>query len=59
MSKYKVTLNELERIGNCAKFERDKITREQISKALYRETAGATQQERTEIINKLYDRRDH
>lgn len=54
--KYKLTINEIERSGNIAKLERDGFTREQISKTMYKETAGASQQERTKIMSELFER---
>jgi methylmalonyl-CoA mutase N-terminal domain/subunit len=57
MSKYKININELEKKGGAEKLHRDGYTREDISKALYRETDGASQRQRQDIMNKLYDKR--
>lgn len=57
MSKYKININELERKGGAEKLQRDGYTREDISKALYRETDGASQRQRQDIMSKLYDKR--
>ena len=57
MSKYKISINELERKGGAEKLRRDGYTREDISKALYRETDGASQRQRQDIMSKLYDKR--
>ena len=59
MTKYKLTIGEIERSGNIAKLERDGFKREDIMKTMYKETAGATQREREQIVSKLYDRKDH
>lgn len=55
-TKYKLTMNDIERSGGIAKLERDGFKREQIMKTMYKETAGATQREREQIVSKLYDR---
>ncbi len=55
-SKYKITINDIERSGGIAKLERDGFKREEIIKTMYKETAGASQQERERIVSKLYDR---
>ena len=55
--KYKLTLNELQRPGNINKLERDGFTSEQIHKVLFKETDGISRQERTQLMEKLYDRR--
>ena len=56
--KYKLTINEIERTSNVHKLERDGFTKHEIFGALYKETAGATQQERERIVGKLYDRKE-
>ena len=56
--KYKLTINEIEKQSNCHKLERDGFSKEQIHKVMYRETAGASQREREQIINRLYDRKE-
>lgn len=55
--KYKLTINEIQRQGNIHKLERDGFSKEAIMKTMYKETAGASQRERENIISKLYDRR--
>lgn len=57
MQKYKLTLNEIDKKGNIDKLKRDGFNNEQIHKAMYRETVGASQREREQIMNKLHDRR--
>ena len=54
--KYKLTMAHIDTVSNVHKLERDGFTKEQIHKVMYRETAGATQREREQIISKLYDR---
>lgn len=58
MTKYKLTMNEIDKASNIHKLERDGFTKEQIMKTMYRETAGASQREREQIIGKLYDRKE-
>ncbi len=58
MPKYKLTINEIERTSNIHKLERDGFTKEQIMKTMYKETDGASQRERENIIGKLYDRKE-
>ena len=57
MNKYKINLNELERQGGIDKLRRDGFTNEQIHKAMYHETDGATRQQREKLMEKLHDRR--
>lgn len=56
MAKYKLTINHIEQASGIHKLERDGFTREDIHKVMYRETDGANTQERTRIMEKLYDR---
>jgi hypothetical protein len=56
--KYKLTISDIDKAQNIHKLERDGFTKEQIMKTMYRETDGATQRQREEIVSKLYDRRD-
>lgn len=58
MPKYKLTINDIERSGGIAKLERDGFKREQIMKTMYKETAGAPQDVRTEIVDKLFNRQE-
>lgn len=58
MSKYKLTLNDIDKASNIHKLERDGFSKETIHKVMYKETEGASQQERTRIIEKLYDRKE-
>lgn len=55
-TKYKLTINDIERAGGIAKLERDGFKREQIMKTMYKETEGATREQREKIVSKLYDR---
>ncbi len=55
--KYKLTMNDIQKASNIHKLERDGFTKEQIMKTMYKETSGATQREREQIISKLYDRK--
>lgn len=54
--KYKLTLKMIETVGEIAKLERDGFTREQISKTMYRETDGASQDYRNKIFTNLHER---
>lgn len=56
--KYKLTIAHIDKASNIHKLERDGFTREQITKVMYKETEGASRQERTQIISKLYDRKE-
>jgi hypothetical protein len=58
VSKYKLTLNDIDKASNIHKLERDGFSKETIHKVMYKETEGASQQERTRIIEKLYDRKE-
>ena len=54
--KYKITINHLEQSAGIHKLERDGFKREDIVREMYRQTDGANTQERTRIMEKLYDR---
>lgn len=58
MTKYRLTINDIERQGGIAKLERDGFSREKIFKTMYKETEGASKLEREKIVSTLYDRRD-
>lgn len=58
MPKYKINLNHLETRHGIAKLERDGFTRETIMKTMYKETDGMKQQDRTQLVSKLFDRRE-
>ncbi len=58
MSKYRLTMNDIEKASNIHKLERDGFSKETIMKTMYKETAGASQREREQIISKLYDRKE-
>jgi hypothetical protein len=57
MTKYKIKLNDLEQKGGVDRLKRDGFTREDISKAMYKETSGADQRVRENIMSKLHDKR--
>ena len=59
MPKYQIKPHHLEDKGGCERLKRDGFTREQISKALYKITDGAKQQERTKIMDNLYHQDRH
>lgn len=52
----KITPATLENEGGIAKLESDGHTRESIHKAMYNITDGASTQQRTDIMKKLYRR---
>lgn len=54
--KYKMNINHIDSKHGIHKLERDGFTREQIIATMYKETKGAKQSERTELIQNLYDR---
>lgn len=58
MTKYRISLNDIEQQGGIAKLERDGFKREEIMKTMYKKTEGASTSERQEIVSKLYDRRE-
>lgn len=56
MSKYKISIKDIESSGGIAKLERDGFNNEQIHKAMYRETDGASTEQRRKIMSQLYQR---
>ena len=56
--KYKLTMNDIQKASNIHKLERDGFSKETIMKTMYKETSGASQREREQIISKLYDRKE-
>lgn len=56
MKKYNIKLNDLEKQGGIDRLKRDGFNREDISKALYKETEGASQRTREEIMSRLHDK---
>lgn len=56
MSKYKISITDIESSGGIAKLERDGFSNEQIHKAMYDKTDGATTQQRQKIMRELYQR---
>lgn len=57
-SKYKLTMAHIDKASNVHKLERDGFTKTEIHKVMYRETTGASQREREQIISKLFDRKE-
>lgn len=56
-TKYQINERHLSEKHGIARLERDGFSREQISKAVYANTPGCKQSERTALIKKLYDRK--
>ena len=56
--KYKLTMNDIQKQSNIHKLERDGFSKETIMKTMYKETAGASQREREQIISRLFDRKE-
>lgn len=54
--KYKISINDLETRHNVNKLERDGFSRQQIVDAIYKHTDGASQQQRTKMLDMVYDR---
>lgn len=54
--KYKITPRMLEEKGAIQQLRHDGFTKEQVSKQMYKLTAGATTQQRNAIMSKLHDR---
>ncbi len=57
-SKYKVKLSDLERQGGVQKFERDGIRRAEFMRVLHKETEGMKRDEKSEFVERLFDRRE-
>lgn len=57
MAKYTIKLNDLEKQGGVERLVRDGFKREDISKALYRETDGARDETRQKIMSQLHDKK--
>ena len=56
--KYKLTDSLLDTRGGIVKLEKDGFTREVIHKQMYALTNGMDHRKRTELMKKLYDRRN-
>jgi hypothetical protein len=56
MAKYQISLSDLQRQGGIVKLQRDGFNKEQIFKSMYKQTAGATTEQRQELVSKLFDR---
>lgn len=54
--KYKLTPQHLESHGEIRKLEADGFTRAEIHKQMYKITDGATQKERTQLMQNMYYR---
>lgn len=58
MAKYKIKMSDLDKTGGIHKFERDGFKRAEIMKRLHQETRGASREEKQEIVERLFDRRE-
>ncbi len=58
MSKYQISLTDLDTRHGIAKLERDGFSKEQIMKTMYKKTEGMPQDNRTELVSKLFDRKE-
>lgn len=56
--KYRLTFKDIDRTGGIARLDCDGFNRHEIHDIMYKETKGAKQSERTEIIEKLYNREE-
>ena len=54
--KYNIKIQDLEQRHNVQKLEQDGFNREKIIESMYKLTDGMPQSQRTDLINKLYDR---
>lgn len=54
MPKYQIKPHHLEDKGGCERLRHDGFTREQISKAMYKLTDGASQEYRTKLMDNLH-----
>ena len=58
MPDYKMTLRDLESQGGIHRLDRNGLNLEKVMKRMYKLTDGATTEERTKIVENLYDRRE-
>lgn len=56
MTKYKININHLDSKHGIHRLERDGFSREKIIKTMYKITEGMSTPQRTELMNRLYDR---
>ncbi len=56
MPKYNPSLSDLESVGGCEKLERDGFTKPEIFKHLYRCAGDMPDDQRREVVDKLYKR---
>ena len=56
MPRYQISLSDLQRQGGIAKLQRDGFNKEQIFKSMYKQTQGASTEQRQELVSKLFDR---
>ncbi len=56
-TKYKINEQHLDTQHGIHKLTRDGFTRHDIIKAMYQHTSGVSQQDRTKLVQQLYDRR--
>lgn len=56
--KYKITAKDILRQGGIKRLERDGFKKDVVLREMYRVTDGMSQQQRTEVVNKLFDRRN-
>lgn len=56
-TKYQITERHLSERHGIARLERDGFTRQQISRAIYANTPGCNQRERTDLMRNLFDRK--
>lgn len=58
MAKYTPTIKDFESRHGISKLERDGFSREQIMKTMYQKTEGMNQADRTQLVSKLFDRKE-
>ncbi len=56
--KYTLKMSHILEQSGVHKLERDGFTKGEIHKVMYKETKGASQRERENIISRLYDRKE-
>ncbi len=58
MTKYNLTLDQIQKQSNIHKLERDGFSKETIMKTMYREMNGASKEVIEGTVRKLYDRKE-
>jgi len=57
-TKYKIKLNDLERVGGVARADRDGFTRHEVMKAVHEEMRGASRDQKEQVVERFYRRNE-